>query len=370
MQEIAKLHHIAMGYADQAEHARLLGNYDSALAFSLQAFEHEKQAAQLLKNKYDLEPTRSVLFRSAATLALECKKTREAERLIASALVGDPPSEIAEELRDLLENVNLQRHLDTRGISLQENEFQMSMQGDAVGFGVAPTYSVINRVKDLETMIYRTVERFMGRKFKEAGRREKRLADSVALFMSVPRASSFSMTFRLGQSRQLSLFEENLPKDIIEDVFDCMDFIAQGDINSLKQRIPDQSYFKNFLALTKKIAPDGKKIRVIGFTKQGSSGERRVALTRKRNQIDTETDNIKRDSDFIDIRGKLLSADATKKNIGTVVVIDQELIPHHIVVPRGMMSDIVKPMFEEYVHVIACRKKSRIVLVDIEPGQE
>ena len=106
MQEIAKLHHIAMGYADQAEHARLLGNYDSALAFSLQAFEHEKQAAQLLKNKYDLEPTRSVLFRSAATLALECKKTREAERLIASALVGDPPSEIAEELRDLLENVN------------------------------------------------------------------------------------------------------------------------------------------------------------------------------------------------------------------------------------------------------------------------
>ena len=48
---------------------------------------------------------RSVLHRSAASLALECGALREAERLIAAALSGDPPDEIAEELRDLLEQV-------------------------------------------------------------------------------------------------------------------------------------------------------------------------------------------------------------------------------------------------------------------------
>jgi len=52
-----------------------------------------------------LEPTRSVLHRSAATLALECGALCDPERLIAVALSGDPPAEIAEELRDLLEPV-------------------------------------------------------------------------------------------------------------------------------------------------------------------------------------------------------------------------------------------------------------------------
>jgi hypothetical protein len=47
------------------------------------------------------EPTRSVLHRSAAALAVECGEAREAERLIAVALAGNPPEEIAEELRDL-----------------------------------------------------------------------------------------------------------------------------------------------------------------------------------------------------------------------------------------------------------------------------
>ena len=42
-------------------------------------------------------------YRSAASLALQCQQFREAERLIATALSGNPPVEIAEELRELLE---------------------------------------------------------------------------------------------------------------------------------------------------------------------------------------------------------------------------------------------------------------------------
>jgi len=49
-----------------------------------------------------LEPTRSVLHRSAAALAWQCGEYREAERLITTALSGAPPEVIADELRDLL----------------------------------------------------------------------------------------------------------------------------------------------------------------------------------------------------------------------------------------------------------------------------
>jgi hypothetical protein len=90
---------------DEAESARRIGNPQLARERIRQAFDRERQAADLAAADLAKEPTRSVLHRSAASLALECGELREAERLIAAALSGDPPDEIAEELRDLLEQV-------------------------------------------------------------------------------------------------------------------------------------------------------------------------------------------------------------------------------------------------------------------------
>ncbi|MEH2373693.1 hypothetical protein [Nostoc sp.] len=44
------------------------------------------------KYQLDAEPTRSVLHRSAATLAINCGKFRAAERLIAMSAVVTEPS--------------------------------------------------------------------------------------------------------------------------------------------------------------------------------------------------------------------------------------------------------------------------------------
>jgi len=52
----------------------------------LAAYELESQAAHLAAQKNDSEPTRSILHRSAASLALDCGLSREAERLICEAL--------------------------------------------------------------------------------------------------------------------------------------------------------------------------------------------------------------------------------------------------------------------------------------------
>ena len=90
----------------------------------------------MLLGALEMEPTRSVLLRSAASLALDCGEVRQSERLIAQGLVGNPPEEIANELRDLLEQVNFQRHLDLHGVVLEPTGFQVSLSGLAVGFGV------------------------------------------------------------------------------------------------------------------------------------------------------------------------------------------------------------------------------------------
>jgi len=61
--------------------------------------------AWLLFLKMEAEPTRSVLFRSAAWLAFNCGKMRAAEQLISAALVGNPPMEIIKELRSLYRTI-------------------------------------------------------------------------------------------------------------------------------------------------------------------------------------------------------------------------------------------------------------------------
>jgi hypothetical protein len=102
LSEIKDLHHQAMRLADQAADLRRRGEETEADARLRQALEHERRAADLAAPDRALEPTRSVLHRSAATLAWQCGEFREAERLITTALSGTPPETVAEELRDLL----------------------------------------------------------------------------------------------------------------------------------------------------------------------------------------------------------------------------------------------------------------------------
>lgn len=101
MNRVNELHQQAMELAEKAFVARRQKKRDDARALSYQAFLLEKQAAENAQT----EPTRSVLHRSAATLARDCEEYREAERLIAAALYGDPPEVIANELRQLLDEV-------------------------------------------------------------------------------------------------------------------------------------------------------------------------------------------------------------------------------------------------------------------------
>ena len=118
MLDIKLTHRKAMKIAHDAVVARQQADTDTAERLYTEAFALEREVALSLKDDLEVEPTRSVLLRSAASLALECGETREAERLVAVALSGDPPEEIAEELRELLDRVNSRRHKDAFGTTL------------------------------------------------------------------------------------------------------------------------------------------------------------------------------------------------------------------------------------------------------------
>ncbi len=101
MSKIKKLHNKAMDMAEKAFVARLKGDLQQAGQLFRKAFENEAQAARLVPDLPSSEPTRSILYRSAASLAIDCSEYREAERLIVAGFAGSPPEEIADELREI-----------------------------------------------------------------------------------------------------------------------------------------------------------------------------------------------------------------------------------------------------------------------------
>lgn len=114
MNEVTELHEKAMEFYDEAFFARREGKQSLANKKLREALELETQAAEMLKDRLEIEPSRSVLYRSAASMAISCAEYRQAEKLIATALAGNPPEEIAEELRDLLEEANLKQKSKTK----------------------------------------------------------------------------------------------------------------------------------------------------------------------------------------------------------------------------------------------------------------
>jgi hypothetical protein len=362
-------HHQAMAFCDSAIASRTKGDYEQANALFRRAFNHEREAAELVANETSLEPTRSVLLRSAASLALECGEHREAEKLIAVALAGDPPEEIAEELRDLLEQVNLGRHLALKGLVLLGDEFQFSLDGRATGHGMAESNEFIDRVQASEKLVIRTIERKSNKPFRETGKAVKDISQHAELYLSIPRAASFAVTFRIGlPQKQLGLFasEHEIvlePERIIDDLFDCLDSFQKKDDDRLKELIPDVTYRRNFVALAERLAPDGDRVKVVGFTVSRQGQTRQVALVKR--HVD-ERVRKKSTKELVTVTGELLFANSTRLKRKRIKIIDVNGNEHTLIVPDGMMADIVKPLWEDTVVATGIKKGTLIRLSHIE----
>ncbi len=123
--------------------------------------------------------------------------------------------------------------------------------------------------------------------------------------------------------------------------------------------------------MARNIAPDGEEIKTVGFTAIRNNVKRQVALTITRKQAPTSEPKIVREKQeaFIKVTGKLLFADARKEK-GEIQIVDDKGRGHRVRVPEGMMSDIVRPLWEYRVTVTGTFKDKKIYLQDIEKAVE
>lgn len=369
MSALDKFHDEAMDAAFLAEMEKRQGNQERAQELFAQALELELKAIKEMNEP--IEPTYSVLHRSAGWLALDCRNPRLAEQLASKALAGNPQEKIADELRELMEQVNFHRHLLLRGVTLEETEIQMSLSGQGVGFGLISQVDLFDRIDTSSKVLRRIAERRSNRPFREKGRAGKSLGD-YQLYVSTPRAASFAVTLRVGRPTDQLSFEGigHKPLAVLDEFLDLLELMGQSKVPELKDRIRDPAYLRNFIALSKKIAPDGERVRQVGFTALREGKERIVEVRTPASVLPSISDfELPKQKDTIPkhirLSGLLCFADATQDKDNTIKIVDDQGTPHIVEVPEGMMDDIVRPMWNSQVTIEGTQIGKRISLMEV-----
>lgn len=365
MSDVRQLHNRAMELAQLAIVAREKGEGQKAEDLARQAYGYEAQAADLIPEAESSEPTRSILYRSAASLAYQCKELQIAQRLIAKGLSGHPPPQVEQELKDLWDQVNFEYHLQEQNVVLEDDDLQLSMLGRAVGSGMILYDEFTKRIGMTISLINRTVQRKMGREYQRRGAIAKQYKPFIPA-LSTPRAGSFSITLKLVRPEESQLSYWTNAAQIIAEIISGIEFLNNADDTSLREMIQDDAYHQHFLVSTRQIAPDGDQINFVSFATKG----RVVGLTRRRSEFEfspaLEDDADKSEMRPITVEGVLDYAKSRKKNV--IQLTPEEGDRSTITVQEGM-DDVVRSYYGEWVVVTGVTDGVNIYLKDIQAGE-
>lgn len=374
------IHNSAMNIAEEAFLQRRLGNHDIAKDLFKKSSMQEALAASEFPPTEGSEPTRSILLRSAASLAFNSGDFELSERLICSGLSGFPPAEIREELKNLFEDINFLRHLKANGQVLGEDQWLMSMAGDAVSFGTTAAEIFLTKVEHVSSLFYRTVERLLKIPYRIAGSIDPKLKKSFGLYIRAMAPASFSVTFQVG-APDPQLFLPGMesecplkPKEVVNEIFSCFRLFENDELDTLRGNIGNSDYYENFVGIAKQLSPDGKNISLVGFSAIQDGVEKPVALRRIRKgkqkvfgKGDVKESTVKNPQ--FNLSGILRHANSPSKGkFGLVKLIDHENgSAYSIKVPIAIMKDVVKPYYEEKVQILGSIIDEKYVLEDIFP---
>ncbi|MCW3084257.1 MAG: hypothetical protein JWP12_1623 [Bacteroidetes bacterium] len=388
MKTAKDFHEKAMSLYEESLVAKYKVSDKKRIELLKQAFEFEKKAAYLLIDRFDLEPTRSKLFASSATMAYQLLEFRESEKMVAHGLAGDPPEDILEELRDLFDKVNFYRHLTTRGIELSGDEFRFTLgSGDEIMKGLAKGDEVIPRIMGIEALYSRTVERMNKRPYRLHGRLPAEDNNIVQMYYKTPVAASFAIIFKIPRMKEIGqpeipAMETAIP--YVDEMLECMDLVNNGKIKELKDRISDESYFQSFIINARKIAPDGSNVKQVGFTVYRNNKEEIHPFDKIQADIALENafigikgEDIK-EKDKIVVSGILLASDTPKKHITLVEEIQEykkngkpkklKIKRHKIKFANEAQRELVRLYYEESVSVEVYRyKNNHLEFIDLKP---
>ncbi len=259
VRKVNSLHSEAMELSDRSFVARRYGDREDYLRYTRMALEKEAAAADLMSDEH-IEPTRSVLHRSAATLAWRCAEYDKAKRLVYRALAGNPPVDIEFELNDLLGDIKLA----LSSIHLSDKHIRLTLDGNDIAFGRAPAKLLATRILSIEDMLHVTANA------------------PIPLYYDAVGAASFFVDLTVSRESQQTLPGFDNFDELVEPLIYSLDLLNRGRLDALEEKITDPRQFGDFVKAARKLAPDGNSISSVNL--QASIAGSVQAITFERSQ--------------------------------------------------------------------------------------
>lgn len=346
-------HHQAMARAEDGDRLRRAGRHDDARAAYEDALQLERRAAELARR----QPSRGILLRSAAWLALEAEQPREAERLAACALAAeDIGDRIAEELRAVMEEARI-RMTGRLPPPSAESSLGVHLDGPEIGYGTAELTVLLPRVEALKNVLYRGAERRAGASFRRRGVPPAAVREVMRPRVQVVQGSVVARLL-LGGGQQ-ELWDRNA--ELVRDLHACFEAWTAGHEERLRALIPDAAYRANFDALAHRLGPDGDQVHTVGLI-ASAGGKAFPATLLSRPERVREPLRSEGSAERV-IEGELRAADETQATNLIKVVTERGV--ETVVVSDALMDDIVRPFYGSRVRIRASKRKRKWQMVGL-----
>lgn len=370
--ELNRLHERAMHLAEEARLTeKSNGKQQQAKLLWAAAFDHERRVAQSLLPRFDLEPSRGIIFRSAAALALRFGDYDTAEKHAAQGLAGSVDEKVAHELRDILDEVQLLRHMANYDSMLGEEKLHIGMTGARVSASAIEADLLVDHIRILRRIVLRLQELRMGYQFRQSGRVTKEVNELLQIRYQPASNGVFGYDLDVvSQQPQFDAFESSV-KGIVDGAGKVFELASLGRKNALLELCNQNlSYYRFFVNSVRDALPDGRRFAFMSLV----SNDRATNLQLRR----TDRATVKRDmaihnDDEVSIErtGLLLGATGDPTSSETLVRIVDDLHGKRgetFSVPDGLSGDRIGELWSKEVKVIGYKgpldKHPRIEFID------
>ncbi|MBL0200973.1 MAG: hypothetical protein IPP81_12830 [Chitinophagaceae bacterium] len=262
------IHQQAMDYSFKAKQALEDGNHNSAFELYKQAANLESQVAEFYFDKPELEPTRSVVIRSAAFLNLKAGLIENAQKFIFFGLLNIKDELIKSQLNNALELSVSMNNISPEAASGEFNYINLLRQR-SVHYIIEPASPIhgksasLEMIKDFTESYLKSLKAYAISKFKTmldlgdefSTAMAKEIDKLINPLVTSSAYGSFKFSIandfltREGEKKELVELKANVVAKYHNEIF--VNPLSDGDIDSIKKNYSEEEVNEIFRPLTK-----------------------------------------------------------------------------------------------------------------------
>lgn len=345
--------------ASEAEVASRQKNASLAKSLYLKAAEAENQALlELAPNK---PRTLGITAVSAASLWFKARAFKKASQLCYLMLGnGDLPDFAADQLKALVQAIWIEESKNDADVAFLPGQVNFSVTGGEVVFGGAPLDLIVDKVKTIQSIYYRTIEEWQEIPLRRRGDPKREVQDACRAWLFQRPPGSYQFSVAIQEPPQRDFFKATVDPDLISERFlKVLRASAAGDATQLELLIPDADYRSTFLKLARNLAPTGATFGQMEIS-SALGGDVVELRPENRKTISAEINRLKpkrlADPETVEetLRGVLRAVNLDKDWIEVA----SDTVTHHINGLAEALDDIIGPMVNRRVVVKVRRDAS------------